>query len=183
MLMNHADSLINRIERVCDVAFLSPDKNLSFLAVLKTEQNFHQCCLAGSIFPNQRMDFTSIYREGNVLVCHKSVSVYLGDSFHSQQFFCHSTSTFKNGPPHATAWRPVSVKQLQLRGAVLVDPRVRVVSEFLELIVVAKVEIAWHLDLAALDLVLNLCDLFLDVLRGEFEVVVIVSQTNAAVCQ
>ena len=83
MLMNHSDALVDRIQRIGDVTFLPLNKNLSFLAVLEPKKDLHQSRLSGAVFPDQRMDFALIDREGDILVRHKPIPVNLGDSFHS----------------------------------------------------------------------------------------------------
>ena len=76
MLVNHTNSLGNRIGGAGDCGFFLSDKNLAFGGLVKAIQNIHQGGFSGSVFAKQGVDFT--FFEGQIDIV---VGEYAGELF------------------------------------------------------------------------------------------------------
>ena len=93
MLVNHTNTLCDRVKRIRNFLFFAVDENLAFLAILHAKKDLHQRGLTGTVFTNQCMDFVLADTERNVTVGHKSIWIDFGNPLHSQYFFCHCAFT------------------------------------------------------------------------------------------
>ena len=54
MLVDHADSAVERVVRVLQLHFLTIDEYLSFIGLIKTHDHVHQSGLSGSVLSHKR---------------------------------------------------------------------------------------------------------------------------------
>ena len=78
VLEHHADAQTSCLGRIVDVDFLAVEKNLSFIGLDRTVDDFHQGALASAIFAQYGVDFPRHDREADPVVG-DDVRIALGD--------------------------------------------------------------------------------------------------------
>ena len=94
MLVNHTDSLADGIQGVFNLGRLPVNQHFAFLRSLQTEQNLHKSGFSGAVLTYERKNLAFMEPEGDILVGHEAIVVYLGDAFHSQYFLSHTFSSY-----------------------------------------------------------------------------------------
>ena len=61
MLMHHADTLCNSVQRIGNVCFFPIDIDFAFLMRFQSKQDLHQCRFTGTVFSDQGMDLAFIH--------------------------------------------------------------------------------------------------------------------------
>ena len=98
MLMHHTDTDINRILRAGKLDFFSVNKDLSAGRPVQATQHVHHRTLSRAVLAQNRVHFSFVHRQVNVVVCRK-ITEFFHDVLHLDDncAFIHMTS-FSHSP-------------------------------------------------------------------------------------
>ena len=89
VLVYHTYAVSDSIERTIEPNFLTFQYDSTFFKRFDTEEDFHQCRFACTVFTHQCMNFAFIDGESNIFVSNKAVWVNFCYLIHKQNFFWH----------------------------------------------------------------------------------------------
>ena len=82
MLMDHSDSVFDCILTGMKMHFLSMKEYFAACNFLNSKQHLHQSGLSGSVFTYQRMDFSFVYAEIDIIVGQNAARINFSQVFH-----------------------------------------------------------------------------------------------------
>ena len=68
MLIYHADPILECVLGAVNRRHFSIDENLALVRIVDSRQHVHQCCLTGTILPEECKNFTFPHAHGNMVI-------------------------------------------------------------------------------------------------------------------